>query len=129
MRASNLSSLLQPSLFRSLVGDASSSDDICRRGAAPAIAWSNQLTAAPARLQAKLSQVKAELKRRMHDRVPEVGKWLRSVVEGTQSQLWSPDELSGAQRVSVPSGPALTSRICRAVAKTAAYSGPDATGY
>jgi len=34
------------------------------------------------RLQAKLSEVKAELKRRMHDPVPEVGRWLRSVVEG-----------------------------------------------
>jgi len=34
------------------------------------------------RLQAKLSEVKAELKRRMHDPVPEVAKWLRSVVEG-----------------------------------------------
>jgi RNA-directed DNA polymerase len=34
------------------------------------------------RLQAKLSEVKAELRRRMHDPIPEVGKWLRSVVEG-----------------------------------------------
>jgi group II intron reverse transcriptase/maturase len=34
------------------------------------------------RLQAKLAEVKAELRRRMHDPVPEVGKWLRSVVEG-----------------------------------------------
>ena len=34
------------------------------------------------RLQAKLSQVKAELRRRMHDPIPEVGKWLRSVVGG-----------------------------------------------
>jgi hypothetical protein len=34
------------------------------------------------RLQAKLSAVKAELKRRMHDPVPEQGKWLRSVVGG-----------------------------------------------
>ncbi|HEX8811335.1 MAG TPA: group II intron reverse transcriptase/maturase, partial [Terracidiphilus sp.] len=34
------------------------------------------------RLRAKLSEVKAELKRRMHDPVPEVGKWLRTVVEG-----------------------------------------------
>src|SRR5215472_4337324 len=34
------------------------------------------------RLQAKLSEVKAELKRRMHDPVPEVGRWLRTVVEG-----------------------------------------------
>ncbi len=34
------------------------------------------------RLQAKLSEVKADLKRRMHDPVPEVGEWLRSVVGG-----------------------------------------------
>jgi len=34
------------------------------------------------RLQAKLSAVKAELKRRMHQPVPEVGTWLRAVVGG-----------------------------------------------
>jgi len=34
------------------------------------------------RLQAKLGEVKAALRRRMHDRVPAVGKWLRAVVEG-----------------------------------------------
>jgi RNA-directed DNA polymerase len=34
------------------------------------------------RLTVKLAEVKAELKRRMHDPVPEVGMWLRSVVEG-----------------------------------------------
>jgi RNA-directed DNA polymerase len=34
------------------------------------------------RLQAKLSEVKVDLKRRMHDPVPEVGKWLRAVVGG-----------------------------------------------
>ena len=34
------------------------------------------------RLQAKLNQVKAELRRRMHDPIPEVGKWLGSVVRG-----------------------------------------------
>ncbi len=34
------------------------------------------------RLQAKLGEVKAELQRRMHDPIPEVGKWLRSVVGG-----------------------------------------------
>ncbi len=33
-------------------------------------------------LQAKLSEVKAELRRRMHDPIPEVGQWLRSVVGG-----------------------------------------------
>ncbi len=34
------------------------------------------------RLQAKLGEVKAELRRRMHDPIPEVGQWLRSVVDG-----------------------------------------------
>ena len=34
------------------------------------------------RVQAKLSEVKAELKRRMHAPIPEVGQWLRAVVEG-----------------------------------------------
>jgi group II intron reverse transcriptase/maturase len=34
------------------------------------------------RLQAKLGEVKTELRRRMHDPVPEVGRWLRSVVGG-----------------------------------------------
>jgi hypothetical protein len=34
------------------------------------------------RLQAKLAEVKAELKRRMHDPVPAVGKWLASIVVG-----------------------------------------------
>ena len=34
------------------------------------------------RLQAKLNEVQTELRRRMHDPVPEVGQWLRSVVSG-----------------------------------------------
>jgi RNA-directed DNA polymerase len=34
------------------------------------------------RLQAKLSEVKAELRRRMHVPIPEVGRWLRAVVAG-----------------------------------------------
>lgn len=34
------------------------------------------------RLQAKLGEVKAELRRRMHDPIPEVGRWLSSVVRG-----------------------------------------------
>jgi RNA-directed DNA polymerase len=34
------------------------------------------------RLQAKLDAVKAELRRRLHDPIPEVGQWLRSGVSG-----------------------------------------------
>jgi group II intron reverse transcriptase/maturase len=35
-----------------------------------------------ARLQAKLCEVKTELRRRRHDPLPEVGRWLRTVVDG-----------------------------------------------
>jgi RNA-directed DNA polymerase len=34
------------------------------------------------RLQAKLNEVKAELQRRMHEPIPELGKWLEAVVRG-----------------------------------------------
>jgi len=34
------------------------------------------------RLAAKLAKIKAELRRQMHDPVPEVGKWLRTVIDG-----------------------------------------------
>ena len=34
------------------------------------------------RLQAKLNAVKAELQRRMHEPIPEQGKWLQAVVRG-----------------------------------------------
>lgn len=34
------------------------------------------------RVQAKLSEVNAELRQRLHDPIPEVGTWLRSVVDG-----------------------------------------------
>ena len=33
-------------------------------------------------MRAKLKQVKFELKKRMHHPIPEVGKWLKSVLEG-----------------------------------------------
>ncbi|PYX28329.1 MAG: group II intron reverse transcriptase/maturase [Acidobacteria bacterium] len=36
----------------------------------------------PKRLQTKLNEVKAELQRRMHEPIPEQGKWLRAVVSG-----------------------------------------------
>ena len=34
------------------------------------------------RLQAKLNEVKAELRRRMHEPIPEQGQWLQAVVRG-----------------------------------------------
>jgi len=34
------------------------------------------------RLTAKLSEVRVELRRRMHESIPRVGKWLKSVVTG-----------------------------------------------
>jgi group II intron reverse transcriptase/maturase len=34
------------------------------------------------RMRAKLAEIKRELRRRIHDPVPETGKWLKSVIEG-----------------------------------------------
>jgi len=36
----------------------------------------------PSRMQQKLKEIKVELKRRMHHSIPEVGRWLRSVLLG-----------------------------------------------
>jgi RNA-directed DNA polymerase len=41
-----------------------------------------RLTTIRKRLQAKLNAVKAELRRRMHEPIPEQGKWLQAVVRG-----------------------------------------------
>jgi RNA-directed DNA polymerase len=34
------------------------------------------------RMRAKLQEIKQQLRRRMHDRVEQTGKWLKSVVQG-----------------------------------------------
>ena len=36
----------------------------------------------PARMRAKLRQVKQQLRERMHDPVPQTGQWLQSIVRG-----------------------------------------------
>jgi RNA-directed DNA polymerase len=50
------------------------------------------------RLQTKLNEVKAELQRRLHEPIPELGKWLQAVVRGhiryygvpmNQNALWT----------------------------------------
>jgi len=61
------------------------------------------------RLQAKLNEVKAELQRRMHDPVPDVGKWLRSVVGGHIRYYGVPMNTPCAAYVSLPGRPALAS--------------------
>jgi hypothetical protein len=42
------------------------------------------------RLQAKLGEVKTELKRRMHEAIPELGNWLGTMVRGHISITVSP---------------------------------------
>ena len=61
------------------------------------------------RLQTKLNEVKTELQRRMHEPIPEQGKWLRAVVGGALSLLRSAHEPTGAGDVSIPSRLALAS--------------------
>jgi RNA-directed DNA polymerase len=34
------------------------------------------------RMRAKLQEIRQQLRKRMHDPIPETGKWLRSVVQG-----------------------------------------------
>ena len=62
------------------------------------------------RLQAKLSAVKAELRRRMHDPIPAVGTWLRSVVGGHIRYYGVPTNSQALHIVSVPGGSPLASR-------------------
>ena len=44
------------------------------------------------RLQAKLNEVKYELRQRLHDPVPEVGKWLARVVRGHRNDYGVPGD-------------------------------------
>lgn len=46
------------------------------------------------KMRAKLKQIKIELRKRMHDPVPEVGKWLKTVVEGHCRYYGVPTNLS-----------------------------------
>ena len=48
------------------------------------------------RMRAKLKEIKEELRRRMHQPIPEQGKWLRQVVDGYFAYSCSPNELPGA---------------------------------
>ena len=80
------------------------------------------------RLPAKLSAVKAELTRRMHDPIPAVGSWLRSVVGGHIRYYGVPMNTHALPVFSVPGGPPLASHGCRGVARTAACSGTGCGG-
>ena len=60
------------------------------------------------RLQAKLNEVKVELRRRMHHPIPEVGQWLRSVVAGHNRYYGVPRPRAAS--VSTPSRTALAPR-------------------
>ena len=50
------------------------------------------------RLQSKLSEVKAELQRRLHDPIPAVGQWLGSVVQGHIRYYGVPTNSSALRR-------------------------------
>ena len=75
------------------------------------------------RLQAKLNEVKAELQRRMHEPIPEQGKWLQAVVRGHFRYYGVPMNQPALCALSVPSGTALASLRCRGAARTAASFG------
>jgi len=53
------------------------------------------------RLQAKLGAVKTEFRRRLHASILEVGRWVRSVVEG-HLRCYGAQERSGVAHVLLP---------------------------
>jgi len=65
------------------------------------------------RLQAKLNEVKAELQRRMHEPIPELGKWLQAVVRG-HIRYYGVPQNTYALCLSVPGRAALASRAVAA---------------
>jgi len=73
------------------------------------------------KVQTKLNEVKAELRRRMHEPIPKQGKWLRAVVV-TLSLLRSAHEPTGLAVFGSESAGFGIAR-CRGAAKTAASSG------
>ena len=78
------------------------------------------------RLQAKLNEVKAELQRRMHEPIPEVGKWLQAVVRGHIRYYGVPMNQNALCALSVPSGAALASRVVAAQSERPRPLGPHA---
>src|SRR5205809_531640 len=60
-------------------------------------------------LQAKLNEVKTELRRRMHHSLPEVGQWLLLGGRWALPLLWSAHEQTGAAHLPVPDWMALAS--------------------
>jgi hypothetical protein len=74
------------------------------------------------RLQTKLNEVEAELQRRMHEPIPEQGKWLRAVVGGHFRYYGVPMNQPALTIFGSESVGAGTAR-CRGGARTAAFLG------
>jgi len=80
----------------------------------------------PKRLHAQLSEVKAELKRRMHQPVPKVAKWLRSVVAGHNRCYGVTMNWAALSLFRFPGGLALAARPVVAQPERPGAVGPDA---
>ena len=78
------------------------------------------------RMQAKLNEVKTELRRRMHDPVPEVGQWLRSVVSGHFRYYGVPMNAPALHLFRFQIGLALAPRAVAAQPERPRPLGPDA---
>ena len=75
------------------------------------------------RLQTKLNEVKAELQRRMHEPIPEVGKWLQAVVRGHIRYYGVPMNQPALCDFSVPGRTGSGIAPCRGAARPAASCG------
>jgi len=74
------------------------------------------------RLQTKLNEVKAELQRRMHEPIPDQGKWLQAVVRGHIGITACPGTKTRCGFFGFQVGGSGTAR-CRGAARTAASFG------
>ena len=78
------------------------------------------------RLQAKMNEVKTELRRRLHHSLPEVGQWLLLGGRWALPLLWSAHEQTGAAHLPVPDRIALASRAFAAQSEGPSPLGPHA---
>ena len=81
------------------------------------------------RLQAKLQQVKTELRRRMHDPIPTVGAWLKSVVGGHLRYYGVPGNRYALAHFRFTVGNLWHRVLCRRSQKGRVYVGANATAH
>ena len=77
------------------------------------------------RMRAKLLEIKEELRRRMHQPIPEQGKWLRQIIHGHLRLLRGADKQPGSSSVPPPCGRSLAAHAPAAQPEGRLHLGAD----